>query len=1040
MGENRPLGIRFPFRGSPVGTESSGANGRGLVPHDGLRISLFGRASLFYKGRPFEFHAPERAMALLAYLLLHRDQELTRDRVAFTLWPDLPESASRTKLRRYLHYLLTMGLPREVDIPWILSDKRMIRWNPAADAQIDLDEFLRFGADPETYERAIDLYRGELLSDLDEEWLLAPRASLRERYLLMLATLTDRTRNNGDHASTRLYAKRILSVDPWREEALRELMTAMHASGDRTGAVRVYRDFAESLRTEMGLEPSPATFQLYEQLSTAAGPPSHLQNTTGHNMDRRLRLDNLPADITSFVGREGEIRNLRDLILERRLVTLTGVGGIGKSRLAIETARTLLDQIPDGIWLVELASIQEPESVASRIGTVIDVRERPGEAIIDTLSTQLKSRALLIILDNCEHLIGAVATVAERLLRECKDLRILATSREPLRILGEHLEQVEPLPTLGDAEIRIPTLIELSTTPATRLFMLRAADRNKSLRNPQLDSEGRRAIAAIVLRLEGIPLAIELAAASTDMFTLMQLEQALDRRFELLTAGSRTAPARQQTLRATLDWSYGMLSATEQRVFERLGVFRGGWGFEAATFICNESTITDLDIRRALAGLIEKSLIFSIRRGDSQGYNMLETMRLYALERLELRGDLEAIRRRHIEWCITAVESANGTWIRPEPARCTRLLKPELDNILQALQWSFSSSPKTLGIRLAHAARMVLSMTSLTEASRWSELGLDALPPGSRPDIEGDFLWDLSAIRHAEGEGRSTEWLRGWERALEIYRTLPDRRREAYALARLVEIYHPMNADQQAMAAGDAALAIAQESGDRATLGYALFGKAISLPAADISDRRSLMLQAIACLRETNELSYCARAYGLLAEIEFESGNVEQALENSRRAVALFDELELPHFAHAPRTNIPMYLNATGCFSEALEVSCNSIPSQLRYGQATGIIWSLLHAAMASAHLGTPDVAARILGFCLFNLRARGIVTWSTDAREAEELMGFLGGQIDADTLASLLKEGESMKDSEAIALALTLPGRCLPSTAQSRGELAPTH
>ena len=1009
------------------------------MPHDGLRISLFGRASLFHKGRPFEFRAPERAMALLGYLLLHRDEELTRDHVAFTLWPDLPESASRTKLRRYLHYLLTLGLPREVDIPWILSDKRMIRWNPVADARIDLDEFLRFGADSETYEPAIDLYRGELLSDLDEEWLRAPRADLRERYLSMLTTLTDRTRSSGDHANTCLYAKRILNVDPWREEALRALMAAMHASGDRTGAVRVYRDFAESLRTEMGLEPSPATFQLYEQLSTAPGPPSDLQNTTGRNTDRRLRLNNLPADITSFVGREGEIRNLRDLILERRLVTLTGVGGIGKSRLAIETARTLLDQIPDGIWLVELASIQEPESVASRIGTVIDVRERPGEALIDTLSTQLKPRALLIILDNCEHLIGAVATVAERLLRECKDLRILATSREPLRILGEHLEQVEPLPTLGDAEIRIPTLVELSTTPATRLFMLRAADRNKNLRNPQLDSEGRRAIAAIAQRLEGIPLAIELAAASTDMFTLTELEQALDRRFELLTAGSRTAPARQQTLRATLDWSYGMLSAPEQRVFERLGVFRGGWGFEAATFICCESTVSDLDIRRVLAGLIEKSLIYSIRRGDSQGYNMLETMRLYTLERLELRGDLEALRRRHLEWCITAAESANGTWIRPEPARCIRLLKPELDNILQALQWSFSSSRKTLGIRLAHAARMVLSMTSLTEMSRWAQLGLDALPPGSSPDIEGDFLWDLSAI-HAEGEGKSTEWLRGWERALEIYRTLPDRRREAYALARLVEIYHPMNADERAMAAGEAAVAIAQESGDRATLGYALFGKAISLPTAEIRDRRSLMLQAIACLRETNELSYCARAYSLLAEIEFESGNVERALENSRRAVALFEELELPHFAHAPRTNIPMYLNATGRFSEALEVGCSSMPSQVRYGQATGIIWSLLHAAMASAHLGTPDVAARILGFCLFNLQARGIITWSTDAREAEELMGYLGGQIDADALASLLKEGESMKDGEAIALALTLPGRCLPSTAQSRGELASTH
>jgi predicted ATPase/DNA-binding SARP family transcriptional activator len=978
-------------------------------------------------------------MALLGYLLLHRDEELTRDHVAFTLWPDLPESASRTKLRRYLHYLLTLGLPREVDIPWILSDKRMIRWNPVADARIDLDEFLRFGADSETYEPAIDLYRGELLSDLDEEWLRAPRADLRERYLSMLTTLTDRTRSSGDHANTCLYAKRILNVDPWREKALRALMAAMHASGDRTGAVRVYRDFAESLRTEMGLEPSPATFQLYEQLSTAAGPPSDLQNTTGRNTDRRLRLDNLPADITSFVGREGEIRNLRDLILERRLVTLTGVGGIGKSRLAIETARTLLDQIPDGIWLVELASIQEPESVASRIGTVIDVRERPGEAIIDTLSSQLKPRALLIILDNCEHLIGAVATVAERLLRECKDLRILATSREPLRILGEHLEQVEPLPTLGDAEIRIPTLVELSTTPATRLFMLRAADRNKNLRNPQLDSEGRRAIAAIAQRLEGIPLAIELAAASTDMFTLTELEQALDRRFELLTAGSRTAPARQQTLRATLDWSYGMLSAPEQRVFERLGVFRGGWSLEAARFVCVDLEVSEHAIHQCLARLIETSLINATERGQFRGYSMLETMRLYALERLALRGEVEQLRYRHLEWCISVAESANGPWIRPEAARCTRVLKPELDNILQALHWGFSSRNKTLGIRLVHAARTALSMICINEMSRWIQKTLKGTHRGISIEIEGDLLWDLTAIRYQE-TGNVGEWVRGWEQVLGIYRELPDRRREALALSRLVEVYHLIEADDKATEASNAALSLAHGLGDRAILGYALVAKAFSLSAADIVARRKFILKGIACLEDAGEVSSSARAHVVLAELEFESGNVDRAIETSTHAVELFESLELPHFTQVPRTNIPMYLNAANRFVEALETGCGLLPYQQKNGQTTSAVWCLLHVAFAGAHLGALEVSARIAGFFRSNMRDRGMAMWQTDAREYHELMAFLDDGIDATALTSLLQEGELLTPSEAIALALTLPGRCLPSTAQSRGELASTH
>ncbi len=958
-------------------------------------------------------------MALLAYALLHRDQELTRDRIAFALWPDLPESDAHVKLRNHLYYLLKTGLPKREGIPWILSDKRYVRWNSAAGAEIDLDEFRRFASRPETYERAIALYRGELVAGLDEEWVLPLRTDLQERCLSMLGTLLSGAEESGDFAKASQHAKRMLEIDPWREDAVRSLMSARQAAGDRADAVRIYKEFSERLKAEMSLEPAPETVRLYETLTAPLEP-------------RQRRRENLPTQITSFVGREREIEALSSTMLEHRLVTLLGPGGIGKSRLALEVTQKLVDRMSDGVWLVELASTQEGLSVASRIGAALEIRERAGQTMLDALSEVLRSQTLLIVLDNCEHLLEGVAAVADRLLRECPHLRILATSREPIRIPGERLEYVEPLPTIIDGNGRTPALDELSATPATRLFLLRAADRSKAFRSAQLNPEGRRALASICERLDGLPLAIELAAAFTDALTLPQLEQALDRRVDLLTAGNRAAPKWQRTMRATLDWSYERLSEREQTVFERLGAFRRGWSLEAAGFVCEDEEIRRRDIPPILAALTEKSLISPVQRGHSRGYNMLETMRLYALERLESRGELERIRRRHIEWCIGAVESAIGDWIRPDHAALP-VLKPELDNIRQALEWSFAGENKALGIRLVHSARAVLLAASVSEFVRWTQLALEALGPGSAPEVEGDLLWDFSTMRYGQA-GHWAEWVRGCERALEIYRTLPDRRREAVALAKLVENYHLMKADQKATEASDASLRIARETGDPGTLGCALISKAFALPAADIAARREVLLEGIEWLVKSQQGFLCARAYFAIAELEFESGCVDRAIEYSRQSIALLERMGLPHAALTHQANLPMYLNATGRFGEALELACTSLPLQRKYGLGTVLVFGLLHIAMGAAHLGAPEIAARLLAFWSGWVRARGTSVSQTDGREAELLTESLHRQIDATTLALLFEEGEALNEEQAVALAMTLPSRCNVPVERPRG------
>src|SRR5262245_42819181 len=405
--------------------------------------------------------------------------------------------------------------------------------------------------------------------------------------------------------------------------------------------------------------------------------------------------NNLPRQLTRFIGREQAIVEVKRLLASSALLTLTGSGGCGKSRLALQVGADLLEEYADSVWLVELAALSDPERVPQTVATALGVRELPGRPLIQTLIDSLCPKQLLLLLDNCEHLLSACTQLTERLLQACPQVRVLASSREALGLLGEQSYRVPSL-SLPDPR-QLPPWERLPEFEAVQLFTDRAVLSQASFAVTEANAA---AVVAVCRRLDGIPLAIELAAARVKALPVEKLNERLDDMFRLLTGGSRTALPRQQTLRALIDWSYDLLSPPERALLRRLSVFAGGWTLEAAEAVCVGDGIEGWEVLDLLTSLVEKSLVL-YEEGEGEGrYRLLETVRQYARDRLLEAGESEAAREQHCDWFLALAEEAEPQLWR-EVAWVERLER-EHDNLRTALEWCAASSPET-GLRLAGA-------------------------------------------------------------------------------------------------------------------------------------------------------------------------------------------------------------------------------------------------------------------------------------------------------------------------------------------------
>lgn len=389
--------------------------------------------------------------------------------------------------------------------------------------------------------------------------------------------------------------------------------------------------------------------------------------------------NNLAEQLNSFVGRDREMEQVRQLLANSRLLTLLGMGGLGKSRLSMQVAAIVLDDYPDGVWFVELAALSDPQLVPQAVASVLGVKEAPGATLLEALARFVRDRKLLIVLDNCEHLVQACAELAKRLLQAGPQVRLLASTRDALRIAGETVFQVAPLPPPARDEA---TLDALLANDAVRLFVDRATAVQPAFR---LTAKSAAVVADICRRLDGIPLALELAAARTRSMPIEAIAARLNERFRLLTSSDRTVLPRQQTLRALIDWSYDLLPPDEQRLFQRLSVFAGGWTLEAAESVVAGGPIEAGSVMDLLANLVEKSLV--MLDPDSGRYRMLDTVRHYAAERLAQSDEESASRSRHLAWCLAVAERARAGLAGPEQGRWIAELDSERENLLAAHRW-----------------------------------------------------------------------------------------------------------------------------------------------------------------------------------------------------------------------------------------------------------------------------------------------------------------------------------------------------------------
>ena len=704
--------------------------------------------------------ASRRTRWLLALLILRRRGPVEREWLAATLWPDSDTPQALYNLRRALSTLRAALGPDEAG--------RLVSSTPRTlildlhDGECDLCAFdaAVHRGDREALEAAVSLYRGPLLDGCDEVWALGERRERAAKYLSALETLAE---SGTPEAVVRAF-RHLVAADPSRASARRALMTALADLGDYAAAVQVYRDFRLFLHESLHSIPDAETAALYNSLKEAgrqAGQAARViqKETTVPSPKTPCHL---PTPLTNLIGREAAIERVAALLESSRLVTLTGAGGVGKTRLAVAAAHHLHEEFADGAWFADLAPLPDPEKLTAALISTFDLHEEPGCSSSEALIAFLRPRRLLLVFDNCEHLVSSCARLARTLLEDCPGLHILATSREHLGVTGEVQWRVPSL-SLPDGRGDDPR-----QCAAFRLFVERASQAIESF---ALSPQTQDVVLQICRRLDGIPLAIEMAAARTRAMTVTQIAARLDAAFHLLCRPGGDQVPRHQTLRATMDWSWDLLGNTEKTLLRRLCVFAGGWVLEAAEEVCAGGVVEQWAALDLLTSLVDKSLVVYEEEAGGRGrYRLLETVRQYARDRLAESGETEEMQERHRNHFLQQAEMhpEDGTWFQGER-----------DNLRAALTFSLEEEEDAeaalrLGTRIGwHCYRT----GEMTEGRGWLDRVLDKDGEScSQERMEALHAASFLAMQqadHARAEALAKECLRlakqlgdeGWQYA-----------------------------------------------------------------------------------------------------------------------------------------------------------------------------------------------------------------------------------------------------------------------------------
>jgi len=763
--------------------------------------------------------------------------------------------------------------------------------------------------------------------------------------------------------------------------------------------------------------------------------------------------NNLPIQLTSFIGREREKAEVKRLLAATRLLTLTGAGGCGKTRLALQVTADVLEEYKDGAWLVELGALSDPTLVPQTVASTLAVREQPSRPLEATLADCLRPKQMLLLFDNCEHLLLACARLTEGLLRACPHLRILATSREGLGVGGELTYRV---PSLSVPDVRrLPPPDSLMQREAVHLFTERAAFAVPTFR---VTGQNAMAVAQVCGRLDGIPLAIELAAALVKALSVEQIAARLDDRFRLLTGGSRTALPRHQTLQGTMDWSYDLLAEKERALLRRLSVFAGGFTLEAAEVVGSGAGLDEAEVLTLLTHLVDKSLVFREEQDGEDRYRLLETVRQYARNKLLDSGELAEIRKQHAFFFLALAEEAEPHLTAADQETWAKRLDAEHDNLRAALEWSKTDEGgEETHLRLAGALSRFWNVRGhWTEGLRWLE-GAVAAGSGTPPSARAKAFFGAGVLAFLLSDNDRAAAL--LDESLALSRQSADKRGVADSLRILAQVAWQREDRDRARALGEESLSLFQDLRDKKGVAAAFrFLGFLAVSWHDLEQGESSLQQSLTLARELGDKKGIAQSLYALGGIAREQGAYEQATTLYEESLALSREIQEKYFIsnslHAlgilakyrndyPRARalqeeslaIQRELGDKGSIARSLRSLASVALAGRDYGRATmlyreslslrkeishksGIVECFEGLGQVAEAQNEPERAARLLG-AAERLREGLPSPAPVERREIEQSVAKVRAALSQEEFLSKWAEGRAMTMEQAIEYAL---------------------
>jgi predicted ATPase/DNA-binding SARP family transcriptional activator len=993
-----------------------------------LTISLLGPPRVARAGRVIDMRV-RKELALLAYLAVEARHRHSREALVGLLWPDTPEDAARNSLRVALAELRRrLG---EAGGPLLDADRQSVQFVAASPHTLDVAAFRELTAATRTHAHAapercdaclarlaeaVALYQGNFLHGFSlpdsapfEEWVAIQREQLHQQQLAALDLLAAAHEQRGDYPAQAEYGRRQLALEPWRESAHAQVIRALWAMGQRGAALEQYEACRRILDAELGLEPAPELDALAQQIRTEKSAefsvlsielkqtelntqPSalnfrELKQTELNTQHSTLNTQrhNLPAQLTSFIGRDEQLAALRQSLAHAHLITLTGATGSGKTRLAIELAAASLPGYPDGAWLAALEPLRDPALLPQAVAEALGLPLAASQPAVASLAAALQPKRLLLLLDNCEHMVVACHDLAERLLHACPGLTIIATSRELLHVAGELVWPVLPLAAPAAADQPPERLLGYESI---QLFVERARAVDPGF---ALTAQNAPAVAQICRQLDSLPLAIELAAARVRHMPVETIAARLDDRFTLLAGGATAAgPPR---LRAALDWSYALLSEPERACFRRLAVFAGGFTLPAAEQVAGDPGAPGgaAGTVELLAQLIDKSLVVSEQRPEGMRYRLLETMRAYAHEQLLAAGEAGAGGARHLAHYLQLAEQAEPQLVGPDQVAWLDLLAAEHANLRAAADWAEEHGDALAALRLVTALRYFWRVRGFYAT------GIDLLrrllahpQAAARTTTRARALNAAGYLEFVRGQPAQAREL--LEEALAIGRALAEPTVTAFALRYLSALANDRRDYAEARASGEESLLIYRALGAANDIaGSAMYLGDAVLAQGDAGRAEALYAESVAILRSHRNsiaLPYPLRRLGFLA---LQLGRPDQA-------AALCAE------------------------SLRLNLAVND-----RQGVAACLV-GLAASAVAAGHV---DRAARLLGHAEVLLDALHTRLLPYDHAQHERMHAILGEQLGAPAFAAAQAAGRAQTIEQLLAEAG-------PAHAQGAGGRAP--